>query len=308
MENSNNLFTTILHSKRMHLYYLEMCRVMVKAGRVVYLSAAAKEKLYWNIPIANTTFILLGTGTSISQGAVRMLAEAKVMVGFCGTGGTPLISATEVEWLSPQSEYRPTKYLQAWVKIWFDESKRFEIAQEFQLARLDFIEKSWGKVFQDNNALLKSSASARNLFEEKVEAAKNINQLLAAEAVFTKSIYRKLATHYSLAFKREHSGTDLANQYLNHGNYLAYGLAATCLWVLGIPHGLPVLHGKTRRGALVFDVADLVKDGVILPLAFKSAFSKQTEQEFRNECIQMLRKTKALEWMFKVVKQNCEKP
>jgi len=25
---------------------------------------------------------------------------------------------------------------------------------------------------------------------------------------------------------------------INHGNYLSYGLAATTLWVLGIPHGL----------------------------------------------------------------------
>ena len=57
-------------------------------------------------------------------------------------------------------------------------------------------------------------------------------------------------------------------RFLNHGNYLAYGLAATTLWVLGIPHGFAVMHGKTRRGALVFDVADLIKDSVILPWAF----------------------------------------
>lgn len=42
-----------------------------------------------------------------------------------------------------------------------------------------------------------------------------------------------------------------ANRLLDHGNYLAYGLAATTLWVLGIPHGFAVMHGKTRRGALV---------------------------------------------------------
>ncbi len=56
--------------------------------------------------------------------------------------------------------------------------------------------------------------------------------------------------------------------YANHGNYLTYGLAATTLWVLGIPHGFAVIHGKTRRGALVFDVADLIKDAIVLPLAF----------------------------------------
>ena len=64
---------TILHSKRANIYYLEKCRVMQKDGKVLYLTEASKENQYWNIPIDNTTVILLGTGTSITQAAVRML-------------------------------------------------------------------------------------------------------------------------------------------------------------------------------------------------------------------------------------------
>lgn len=78
---------TILHSKRANLYYLEHCRVMQKDGRVLYLTESKKENLYYNIPIANTTVILLGTGTSITQSAVRLLASAGVLIGFCGGGG-----------------------------------------------------------------------------------------------------------------------------------------------------------------------------------------------------------------------------
>lgn len=52
---------------------------------------------------------LLGTGTSLTQAAMRELAKAGVLVGFCGGGGTPLFAGnevqTEVEWLQPQSEY-----------------------------------------------------------------------------------------------------------------------------------------------------------------------------------------------------------
>lgn len=80
---------TILHSKRANLYYLEYCRVLVNGGRVEYVTDEGKESLYWNIPIANTTCILLGTGTSITQAAMRELAKAGVLVGFCG-GGAPL--------------------------------------------------------------------------------------------------------------------------------------------------------------------------------------------------------------------------
>ncbi|MBT4261089.1 MAG: type I-F CRISPR-associated endonuclease Cas1, partial [Thiotrichales bacterium] len=91
--------------------------------------------------------------------------------------------------------------------------------------------------------------------------------------------------------------------FLNHGNYLAYGLAATTLWVLGIPHGFAVMHGKTRRGALVFDVADLIKDTLILPWAFICAKERATEQEFCQQCLQNFTKHKALDFMFNTVKE-----
>ena len=103
---------TILFSKRANIYYLEKCRVMQKDGRVLYLTEGRKSNQYWNIPIANTTVIMLGTGTSITQAAVRLLASAGVLIGFCGGGGTPLFAGTEIEWLNPQSEYRPTEYVQ----------------------------------------------------------------------------------------------------------------------------------------------------------------------------------------------------
>ena len=129
----------ILHSKRANLYYLEYCRVMQKDGRVLYLTEATKENLYFNIPIANTTVILLGNGTSITQAAMRMLAQAGVLVGFCGGGATPLYKGCEIEWFTPQNEYRPTEYLQGWMGFWFDDSKRLAAAKTFQNARIDFL-------------------------------------------------------------------------------------------------------------------------------------------------------------------------
>lgn len=51
---------SIMHSKRANVYYLERCRVLVNGGRVEYVTDGGKRALYWNIPIANTTSILLG--------------------------------------------------------------------------------------------------------------------------------------------------------------------------------------------------------------------------------------------------------
>ena len=91
--------------------------------------------------------VLLAAGLSLGA-SMRELARAGVMVGFCGGGGTPLFAANEVEqavaWFSPQSEYRPTEYLQGWVHFWFDDTRRLAAAKAFQQARLVRIAQSWG--------------------------------------------------------------------------------------------------------------------------------------------------------------------
>jgi CRISPR-associated protein Cas1 len=296
----------ILHSKRANIYYLDKCRVMQKDGRVLYLTEADTEKQYWNIPIANTTCILLGTGTSITQAAVRMLASAGVLIGFSGSGGTPLIAANEIEWFSPQSEYRPTEYVQGWMSFWFEQEKRLKVAKQFQQWRIEYLQTIWSKDKDLQAEGFKPDEQLLSQFATKIEQATTVNKLLTDEMALTKTLYRIAATNTKTKdFSRQREATDDANAFLNHGNYLAYGLAATTLWVLGIPHGFAVMHGKTRRGALVFDVADLIKDTLILPWAFICAKEGASEQEFRQQCLQNFTKHKALDFMFDSVKQIC---
>lgn len=315
-----NIFTpsdlkTILHSKRVHLYYLEHCRVLVNGGRVEYVTDQGSQSLYWNIPIANTTSILLGTGTSITQSAMRELAKAGVLVGFCGGGGTPLFSSNEAElavsWLTPQSEYRPTEYLQQWVSFWFDDDKRLIAAKMFQSVRLQQIKKHWlNSRFQSDASFYVNEEhliSLLNTCQQGVEKAKTTNEVLAQEAMLTKALY-KIAAHAMKYkdFTRSKNGEsiDAANCFLDHGNYLSYGLAATAAWVLGLPHGLAILHGKTRRGGLVFDIADLIKDSLILPYAFIAAGEGDSDQEFRQGCLNRFHKAEALDLMIDTVKET----
>lgn len=297
----------ILHSKRANLYYLEHCRVMQKDGRVLYLQEAKHENQYWNIPIANTTVLMLGTGTSITQAAVRMLAQAGVLLGFSGGGGTPLYMANEIEWLTPQSEYRPTQYLQGWLSFWFDDALRFQAAKHIQMARVDFLNTVWQKdkdlKAEGFNAADSDIQQAIQNYSQRIESAQKSADILLTEAQLTKALYKYAARLTKQdGFSREREGLDKANGFLNHGNYLAYGLAACTLWVLGIPHGFAVMHGKTRRGALVFDVADLIKDAIVLPWAFICAKENATEQEFRQQCLQSFTNHKALDFMFDQVK------
>ena len=305
---------TIQHSKRANLYYLEHCRVLVNGGRVEYVTDQGKRQLYWNIPIANTTSVLLGTGTSITQAAMRELAKAGVLVGFCGGGGTPLFSANEVDveiaWFAPQSEYRPTEYLQAWVRFWFDDAARLHAAKAMQTARLERIGHFWtrgGALPREAGFEVDGGELARLLTasREAIAQAPDTMNLLTEEARLTKQLFRLVAqaTKYGdFTRAKRGSGSDPANRFLDHGNYLAYGLGATATWVLGLPHGLAVLHGKTRRGGLVFDVADLVKDALILPQAFISAMRGDEEQQFRQACIEHLTRGEALDFMIDTLK------
>lgn len=306
---------TILHSKRANLYYLQHCRVLVNGGRVEYVTEEGQKSLYWNIPIANTTAILLGTGTSVTQAAMRELAKAGVLVGFCGGGGTPLFSAGEVDfdvlWSTPQSEYRPTEHMQRWVRFWFTDSLRLEAAKRFQRARLEQIQEKWTKFrafreagFEVRTSELEAVLSASAL---SIDEAPDNTFLLTEEARLTKVLY-KLAAHAvkygDFTRGRQGAGGDPANSYLDHGNYLAYGLGATAAWVLGLPHGLAVMHGKTRRGGLVFDIADLIKDALVLPQAFISAARGDDEQAFRVACLDNFNRAEALDFMIDSLKET----
>ena len=303
----------ILHSKRANIYYLEHCRVMVNGGRVEYLTTSGNRSAYWNIPIANTSVILLGPGTSITQAAVRELAKAGVPVGFCGGSGTPLYSAADHElpviWFQPQSEYRPVEYVQSWLGFWFDDERRLGAARYFLRRRLERVAACWTRQRFGNGFDL-GEAGLHQLLDHgqaAVTGAKSLQDLFLVEARFAKQLYGlacRMTGYGEFTRVKRGMGQDIANRFLDHGNYLAYGLAATATWVLGLPHAFAVMHGKTRRGGLVFDVADLIKDAVIMPEAFLGAMRGDSEQAFREACIDALTRTEALDFMLDTLKET----
>jgi CRISPR-associated protein Cas1 len=198
------------------------------------------------------------------------------------------------------------------MRFWFDDEKRLDIAKNFQKSRINFLRETWqnDRDLKQEGFLIneKFINDLFNKFYDEIDLARKPGDLLQQEAVLTKNLY-KIATNITKLenFTREREANDIANIFLNHGNYLAYGLGATTLWVLGIPHGFAVMHGKTRRGALVFDVADLIKDAIILPWAFICAKEKMREQEFRQQILQKFIEHKALDFMFEEVKNNALK-
>ena len=299
---------SILPSKRANLFYLEHCRIMVKDGVVIYLTSKKDVEQFWNVPDANTIALLLGPGTSITNSAVRLLTTSGVIIGFTGGEGTPLYGG--IEWVTSHSEYRPTEYIQKWLSFWYDKDKRLTVAKELLKTRYkifkDIISKdSFFKeyeIFVDDINFTKLDNSVNN--------AINIQNLLNIEAENTKKLYKFMAELFNInggVFKREHKSNESVNGFLNHGNYMAYGLASSVLWSLGIPYGFPILHGKTRRGGLVFDIADLIKDSIVLPLSFIADFENYQTRNFRQLLLEKFTEHKAMDKMFNFTEYICHK-
>lgn len=287
----------VMISKRANVYYLEHVRVMQKDDRVVYLTEEADGlDKFVSIPDKNTSFILLGRGTSITDAAVRKLAESNVVVGFCGSGGSPLFAELDLAFMLPQDEYRPPIHAQRWFALWFDETTRVEMGREFLRFRAGWDREMFGKL----EAAV--PASVIDAFDEQVQRCHSVQDLLSTEAHYAKALYACFARSIGVenfarepGAKKRETAAQRCNSLLDHGNYLAYGYAAVALHGMGVPYFLPVLHGKTRRGALVFDVADLFKDWLVMPAAFEYGKRARPDNEFRAQIIELALKHEVLD-------------
>lgn len=269
--------------------------------QLVFVRRKDAIEQHFNIPNLNTSVLLLGPGTSITQQAARLCAEGQVLVGFCGGGATPV-------YLGALNEYREPEYAREWARLFEDEASRMSAARLFQQERVRHLLAAWGRLPE---LTCRPSAEAEEYLRE-VSCCANTQELLTAEARFTKKLYATLARNFGSRFTRKPQSLDAVNAFLDSGNYLAYGLAASCLWVLGISHAYPVVHGKTRRGALVFDLADVIKDAYIMPNAFISASLGENEGQARRRMLADLHDCNAYKALFFTVtaalKLRQEKP
>lgn len=287
----------IIPSKRAYIGFLEHAEVHVDNGTVVYYKKDPDAYRTFNIPYANTSMLLLGEGTSVTCDAARKLASEGVILGFTGGGGFPLSSCVNDVFctLEPADEDRPTEYMQKCVMAFFDGQKRLEAAKRLLQKRIIWTHELWEMegIYIDE---ITSLEKATNAFLTTIAQATSLVDLPAAEGRYTRAVYREIAIKKlggkapREGFVRVH-GNGLKNQsdpnsLLDQADYVAYGAAAVALHAMGISPPFGMLHGKTRRGGLIFDIADLYKDGLCIPTAFAAAHAGRADNEMREELIQ----------------------
>ena len=260
--------SVVFPSSRSYIVFLEMSRVYVNSMRVVYSTVENARLNTYNIPDLNTSVLILGTGTSITQQAVRMLRESGVIIMFSGNDGFPLYYADMM--------YKPTEYLHKYARKWYSEEYRLNTSKFLQSKRFDYIIETWN-VGPNEKALM-------NKVKERLSTCKDIKEILGVEGnAVRRLIYPNASKLFNPEWKgRDRTSSDAFNQRLNRANVIIYGMVATVLSSLGIPPSFAVTHGETRRGGLVYDIADVYKDAIGLPLCLKSSYDPHGS-DFRQE-------------------------
>lgn len=203
------------------------------------------------IPTAALACLLLGPGTSITSPALATLFRHGTSVISTGSGGVVYYGG----WQSPD---RTTKWLDLQARAYADDELRLEVAcAMFELR-----------------------------FGEEVAEGTSIETLRALEGQRMRKLYQGLASKYRIKpFKRNYNPDswgeqDSVNRALSSANAAFYGVVHSVIMHLGCHPGLGFVHSG-KQNSFVYDIADLYKAEMTVPLAFSLHASDYPEAEAR---------------------------
>lgn len=293
----------IIMSHKNSFIYIEYCRISTVDNQLCFSKSNNGEIKYYTIPYGNLSILILGSGTSITQQAARLIASNKMLLAFSSGNMGNL-------YLTSQSEYRKPQFLQKWYQMWYNDKSRLNAAKYFFEKRfsnnLFFWKKLNGKIFSDDKIQL-NILELENLNKttlEKVKLVSSTSELLGIEGNYVKEIYHILSKDFNIGFKRDHKDGGGVNDFLNKANYLAYGISSAVLWTLGISASFPLFHGKTRNGGLVFDLADTIKDAITSPLSFIATYYKLSSKDLRKMILENFEDFNILSNLFYTIKET----
>ncbi|MFG3370568.1 type I-E CRISPR-associated endonuclease Cas1e [Streptomyces sp. NPDC048156] len=221
------------------------------------------EKIY--LPTAALGCVLLGPGTSITSRALATFARHGTTVLITGAGGVRCYAAALPDSLT-------TTWLERQTRAWADDTRRLSVATAMY-------EKRFGKATAPPDATL---AQLRGLEGQRVKAH-----------------YRVLAQQYKIGrFRRAYDPAswdtqDPVNLALSAANTCLYGIVHAAILALGCSAALGFVHNGNQQ-AFVYDIADLYKADLTIPLAFSLNSSTNPESEARRSFRDGLRLFKLL--------------
>lgn len=222
---------------RMTFVYLEHC----KLNRDNNAITVTDEEGIVHIPAAGISVLLLGPGTDITHRAVELIGEMGVTLIWVGekgvryyAGGRPLTHRSSL--LIKQAELVTNQRTHA------------EVVRKMYAMR----------------------------FPNEDVSRLTVQQLRGREGTRVRAIYKEASKKWNVPWNgREYdpddfSASDPVNKSLSAGNVCLYGLAHAVIVALGCSAGLGFVHVGHER-SFVYDIADLYKAEITIPLAFELA-------------------------------------
>ncbi|GAA1141591.1 type I-E CRISPR-associated endonuclease Cas1e [Streptomyces javensis] len=204
------------------------------------------------LPTAALSCLMLGPGTSITARALTTLARHGTTVVCTGAGGVRCYTATTPSSLT-------TRWLEHQARAWADDEQRLVVA-------VRMYEQRFGA--------------------DAAPHAPTLAQLRGLEGQRMKALYRLLAQQHRIGrFRRTYDpeqweAQDPVSLALSAANTCLYGIVHATITALGCSPALGFVHSGNQQ-AFVYDIADLYKADLTIPLAFSLHNSDHPEQQAR---------------------------
>ena len=221
---------------RMTFLYLEHCTLGRQDGAIT----VTDERGIVQIPAAAISVLLLGPGTRVTHRAMELMGDAGVGAVWVGEHGVRYYA-----------HGRPlttrTKLLQKQAELVSNTRKHLAVVRKMYQLR----------------------------FPGEDVSQLTMQQLRGREGSRVRSVYRKMAQETGVPWNgrlyrpEDFASGDLVNQALSAGHACLYGLAHAVIVALGCAPGLGFVH-VGQEGSFVYDIADLYKAEVTIPIAFRT--------------------------------------
>lgn len=222
---------------RLTFVYLEHCVVHRDANAIT----ARDAKGTVHLPAAALGALLLGPGTTVSQQAMVLLAESGSTAVWVGEEGVRYYA-------HGRSLARSSTFLEAQAMLVSNQRSRLRVAREMYAMR----------------------------FPGEDVSRLSMQQLRGREGARVRRAYREHASRSGVVWtRREYDAADFGsgtpiNQALSAANTSLYGVVHAVIVALGCAPGLGFVH-TGHILSFVFDIADLYKADVSIPVAFEVA-------------------------------------
>jgi CRISPR-associated protein Cas1 len=211
----------------------------VRIERAAYAIELYDAKGRIAVPVAALSVLMLGPGTAITHAAMAALAESGCSVVWCGEGATRFYA-------SGIGETRRAHHLEAQAMAWASTKKHLDVVRRLYTLR----------------------------FPEGLPAGLSLEQIRGHEGVRVRDAYAAIARETGVpwngrAYRQgDWESADPINRALSAANACLYGLCHAAIVATGFSPGLGFIHtGKML--SFVYDVADLYKVEMTVPMAFR---------------------------------------